>query len=373
MILRREVATDRMPGSANDGQLLAAATIALFLMLGSCSPWAPTQGDTPNGAASVHALLASNPYRETEERSVTALPKEARGKLMLFVLAGQSNMSGRGTVVDRSVVDGIYLFGNDGRWKAASDPLDSCAGQIDRVSCDPDSGVGPGMEFARTLKQIRPDAHIGLIPCAKGASTIFEWERRLNPESLYGNCLLRMSAASNQGRIHAILFLQGEWDALDDSYKHRLLEPIWSLPSKLPGHRVDYSVAVDETERPTDNGGSNFPKDGTIQLRKDSMVGWNRGLAGYWGQIFADIVDGWRLDLERPDLPVILAVIGDNKNPKAYVHWQEVQRQQRTLRLPHLFRIETQGLELRDNVHFTTSSSVEIGRRFARVYSQEAH
>ncbi|MCB1305314.1 MAG: hypothetical protein KDK37_13595, partial [Leptospiraceae bacterium] len=62
-----------------------------------------------------------------------------------------------------------------------------------------------------------------------------------------------------------------------------------------------------------------------------------------------------------------------NKNPKAYVHWQEVQRQQRTLRLPHLFRIETQGLELRDNVHFTTSSCIEIGRRFARVYSQEAH
>ncbi|MCB1140444.1 MAG: hypothetical protein KDK25_00410 [Leptospiraceae bacterium] len=306
-----------------------------------------------------------------------AIQAQHRGELHLFVLAGQSNMSGRGKLLNQPVDSSIYLFGNDGKWKLAREPLDSCENQLDQVSCDQGAGTGPGLAFALELRKLRPDMAIGLIPCAKGATTIFEWDRRMAPDSLYGNCLLRIRAASDMGAIKAVLFLQGEWDALGPSYWDRLLLPNHRLPDKLPQQRVRYRVlepgedsgqAARETEQKQRYESSPEQSKIIVSLHSDPVRGWNRAMPDIWGTIFEDFVIGLRHDLGRPELTILLAQIGDNHNPDAYTHWSMVQSQQEALSSKGVIMIRTRGLPLRDNVHFTAESSIEIGKRFARAY-----
>ncbi|MCB1171347.1 MAG: sialate O-acetylesterase, partial [Leptospiraceae bacterium] len=309
-----------------------------------------------------------------------AIQAEHRGKLHLFVLAGQSNMSGRGKPLDQPLDNSIYLFGNDGNWKPAREPLDSCENQLDEVSCDEGAGTGPGLAFALELRKRRPDMAIGLIPCAKGATTIFEWDRRLVENSLYGNCLSRIRVASQMGEVKAVLFLQGEWDALGPSYWDRLLAPNHRLPEKLPDQKVRYSIrkSGNDANQREPHSESEEPLDYRLEegklivtLKSNPQRGWNRAMPEIWGAIFEDFVTGLRHDLDRPGLPVVLAQIGDNHNPGAYIKWSAVQQQQEAITLEGIRLIRTRGLALRDNVHFTAESSAEIGKRFARAYLEQ--
>jgi hypothetical protein len=47
-------------------------------------------------------------------RPAVGIPEEFQGKLSLFILAGQSNMSRRGNVPSNQIADSrIFVFGND--------------------------------------------------------------------------------------------------------------------------------------------------------------------------------------------------------------------------------------------------------------------
>ncbi|CAA6673713.1 unnamed protein product [Spirodela intermedia] len=116
----------------------------------------------------------------------------------VFVLAGQSNMSGRGGVRQRrwdGVVPpecrprpGILRFSARSRWVEAT------------------CGIGPGMPFAdAVIPHLLPsdggEAAAGLVPCAVGGTAIKEWERGTR---LY------------QQMLRAVLWYQGESDAATD-------------------------------------------------------------------------------------------------------------------------------------------------------------
>lgn len=79
--------------------------------------------------------------------------------MKLFLLIGQSNMSGRGNVEVQDKVENprISMLTKDLKWVPAKDPL-----HFDK----PIAGVGPGSEFARGILKANPDATIGLIPSA---------------------------------------------------------------------------------------------------------------------------------------------------------------------------------------------------------------
>jgi hypothetical protein len=144
------------------------------------------------------------------------IPEEFLGKLSLFILAGQSNMSGRGYLPsEQSIHPRVFVFGNDYRWKIAREPIDAAHGQVDLVSEDGDAGFSPGLTFATSLVKGDPDLAIGLIPCAKGSSSIGEWQRNVADTSLYGSCLKRVRAAMTMGKVIGLLFFQGEEDAID--------------------------------------------------------------------------------------------------------------------------------------------------------------
>jgi hypothetical protein len=71
-----------------------------------------------------------------------------------------------------------------------------------------EQGVGPGVTFARELKKKHPSVTIVLVPCAKGATWMRQWERG---QFLYNRCVRRARQA--HGTIKGVLFAQGESDA----------------------------------------------------------------------------------------------------------------------------------------------------------------
>lgn len=149
----------------------------------------------------------------------------------VFILAGQSNMAGRGGVVEGSW-DGVTPLGVKPRpgkilrlsgglnWEDAKEPLH---GDIDvNKTC----GVGPGMVFANALLRNDPMRFkvVGLVPCAIGGSGIDEW---LRGGRLYDVLVKRAAVAvKGGGEICAVLWFQGERDTVNisdaQSYKWKL-------------------------------------------------------------------------------------------------------------------------------------------------------
>ena len=52
------------------------------------------------------------------------IPENFQGKLSLFILAGQSNIAGRGEMPEfQQTNSNVFVFGNDYRWKVALEPV----------------------------------------------------------------------------------------------------------------------------------------------------------------------------------------------------------------------------------------------------------
>jgi len=244
------------------------------------------------------------------------IPEAHRGQLLLFLLAGQSNMVGWAPIPENQPdYPRVYVFGNDYRWQAAREPVDDAYNQVDVVSEDRGAGFGPSLAFAAATLARAPDSAIGLVPCAKSSSAILEWQRDLSDHSLYGSCLKRARAASPAGRLEGVLFFQGETDALD--------------PETHPRFQ----------SRPTE-----------------------------WAQYFAIFVRELRGDLGQPSLPFIFAQIGRHTAPQDLRYWGLIQEQQESISLPMTAMITTDDLALLDGLHFTADSYRAIGKRFADAY-----
>lgn len=158
--------------------------------------------------------------------------------MKLVVLAGQSNMAGRGYAGpdDLAPVPGVKHFARDGSWREAIEPITKdrpfvgtfAADGTKRVSPDPwDSvppgagdrvvGVGPGRTFGRLLREVFPDEAVGLVPVAVGGTPVSAWfPGGVDPfdsaNHPYDAAVGRIRAAQADGDVCAILWHQGEGD-----------------------------------------------------------------------------------------------------------------------------------------------------------------
>jgi hypothetical protein len=134
----------------------------------------------------------------------------------IYVIAGQSNASGRGKHLNHAAnpVLKAGLFGNDDRWGPLADPTDGAAGQVDEVSRDPDAAGSIWPLVANRLMR-REAVPVAFVPCSTGATPLSTWVRdRVRPwssKTLFGSMLRRVHAVG--GRVRAVLFWQGERDA----------------------------------------------------------------------------------------------------------------------------------------------------------------
>lgn len=177
----------------------------------------------------------------------------------IFILAGQSNMSGRGGVVN-DTWDGVVppQCRPDPRvlrlnaalaWEEAREPLHR------DIDVDKTCGVGPAMSFSNLAMRRDPGIGvIGLVPCAIGGTNISEWRRGGH---LYNELLRRAQAAlqGGGGLIRAVLWYQGESDTKDREdarlYERRLksfFEDVRSdlLSPVLPVIHVQITIVVFE-------------------------------------------------------------------------------------------------------------------------------
>jgi len=139
-----------------------------------------------------------------------AQPVVGKKHFHLFLLAGQSNMAGRGKVEAADTVTNsrIWVLNNKGQWLLAKEPL-----HFDK----PDVvGVGPGFSFAKKMAALDTNIVIGLIPCAVGGSSIDNWKHAQYFEPTksypYDDAINRTKQAMQTGTLKGILWQQGESD-----------------------------------------------------------------------------------------------------------------------------------------------------------------
>ncbi len=155
--------------------------------------------------------------------------------LQLFLLIGQSNMAGRGTVEPQDTVTNaqIFMLAKDGQWVPAKDPL-----HFDK----PVAGVGLGSEFARQIVAAHPKAVVGLIPCAVGGTSLDQWKPG---GKLYRDAVARTRTALKNGTLAGILWHQGEADSAHEkvaTYPDRFASMIGQLRKDLNAEGVPVIV-----------------------------------------------------------------------------------------------------------------------------------
>ena len=160
--------------------------------------------------------------------SALAQPKTLPPKaLHLYLLAGQSNMAGRGTVEaqDRTPHPRVWVLNQQGDWVPATEPL-----HFDKPAV---VGVGPGLSFGKIMAEADTSVVIGLVPVAVGGSAISSWQpggfHEQTNSHPYDDALRRLKTALPAGTLRGILWHQGESDSkpeLAAVYSEKLSELI---------------------------------------------------------------------------------------------------------------------------------------------------
>ncbi|XP_015691349.2 probable carbohydrate esterase At4g34215 [Oryza brachyantha] len=259
---------------------VAAAAMLSFLLLVA-----------PPDALSPFSLFPSSPYSHR--------PK------LLFLLAGQSNMAGRGDLLHP--LPAPYLphprllrLSASRRWVAAAPPLHA---DIDtHKTC----GLGPAMPFAHRLLAAADGEGVvlGLVPCAVGGTRIWMWARG---QPLYEAAVARTRAAvaDGGGTLAAVLWFQGESD--------------------------------------------------TIELDDAQSYG------GKMERLVADL----RADLELPNLLVIQVGLASGEGNYTDI----VREAQKNINLPNVLLVDAMGLPLRDDqLHLSTEAQLRLGSMLAEAY-----
>jgi hypothetical protein len=141
------------------------------------------------------------------------LPANAQSKpvkkLDLYILAGQSNMAGRGPITDAMAEEGnprVFMFTRDSQWVVARHPL-----HFDKPKA---AAAGPGLAFGIGMAQADQRAEIGLIPCAVGGTPIEHWlpgaydsATKTHP---YDDAVARIKVAMKYGTVKGVIWHQGE-------------------------------------------------------------------------------------------------------------------------------------------------------------------
>lgn len=237
--------------------------------------------------------------------AMTIAQKDPGGKkIHIYLLAGQSNMAGRGTIeaIDTVINPHIWMLNKNEQWVPAREPL-----AFDKPKV---VGVGPGFAFANALQQSDPSVYIYLVPSAVGGSRIDLWQPGAYDSATrsypYDDAIRRVKKAMPAGELKGIIWHQGESDC----------------NPKLSG--------------------------------------------GYEAKLIA-LIKRFRSDLGNPKLPFVAGEIAHfraEENPDKQV----VNKAIRTVvsNMPFCGYVETHGLQHRgDSLHFDSPSAREIGRRYA--------
>lgn len=251
------------------------------------------------------ALVDFDPHGgEIALTKLVVLPKN-RDKVWVFLLAGQSNMAGRGKVeaVDTISTPRVLTINRWGEVVCAREPLHFYEPRM--------MGTGSGVAFGKELiKHIPNDVVVLLLPTAIGGSSIDQWIQNSTHRGvpLLTNFTEKASFGMRVGKIMGILWHQGESDLTKAGNDHYL-----------------------------------------NQLKV--------------------LVDKFRLITVNPTLPVVVGEVGEfHKNASGRKSLNRQLRsfsvQDRSVKL-----VKTGGLRHKgDFLHFDAESQRELGKRYAKAW-----
>ncbi|VBB48567.1 Beta-N-acetylhexosaminidase, family GH20 (modular protein) [uncultured Paludibacter sp.] len=176
---------------------------------------------------------ARTKYFPKQEIPVSQLP--SKDKLWIFIMAGQSNMAGRGWVSPYDTVPrpNIITINSKNEWVLAKEPLHFYQPNLTGLDC--------GLSFAKYLADsINDDITIAILPTAVGGSSISYWlnDSVFNGVHLQSNLFEKIKLAKQYGVLKGILWHQGESDASPKkipAYKKNL-EKLFSLIRQRAGN-----------------------------------------------------------------------------------------------------------------------------------------
>lgn len=152
-------------------------------------------------------------WRVVETGQTTTVNNVSIGDV--YIVGGQSNAVGEPGTPYQSYSHATlkaHLFGNDYQWKELVDPTDSNTNQVDTVSSDSGSAGTVWPLLAQHILD-NTGVPVAFVPCAKGATTISQWQPGANHQdrtTLYGSMVYR----ALQTGCKAVLWWQGESDGI---------------------------------------------------------------------------------------------------------------------------------------------------------------
>jgi hypothetical protein len=211
-----------------------------------------------------------------------AQPPDDKAKFQLYLLVGQSNMAGRGypEAIDTMANARVLRLNKAGEWEVAKDPI-----HFDKSV----AGVGPGLEFGKTMAVANPSVTIGLIPCAVGGSGIDVWKAgafyeatKTNP---YDDAITRAKVAMQSGTLNGIIWHQGESDSnagKSSAYADKLQKLITDFRNDLNAPEVPFVAGQlpDFQIHKRDSTGKTITNVYTIKVN-DAIAGLKRQVKNY--------------------------------------------------------------------------------------------
>jgi len=143
----------------------------------------------------------------------------------IFLLIGQSNMSGRAPIgeKDKDPIKNTFLLDNEGNWQPAANPLNQFSSI--RKGLDQQK-VSIAYGFALTMSKDSKES-IGLVVNAKGGSKIEQWTK---DSKFFKDAIMRVEQAEKAGgKLEAVLWHQGESNEKDEQYDKKLATLIEDL------------------------------------------------------------------------------------------------------------------------------------------------
>jgi len=228
--------------------------------------------------------------------------------LWVFVLAGQSNMAGRGLVepADTLFDNRILTITKDKQWVLAKEPLHFYEPGLTGLDC--------GLSFGREMLKHVPDSvNIALIPCAVGGSSIGQWlgDSLYREVQLFSNLKNKIDFAKQYGTVKGILWHQGESD---------------SSSELIPGY----------------------------------------------GENLEELISEIRIAAGSSELPFLIGELGAFAIPERQIRWDSINQIIHTVAAKddNAFVIGTDDLETKgDSIHFNSAAQRSIGWRFARIFA----
>jgi hypothetical protein len=245
----------------------------------------------------------SNHFPAVQEK-VTAIP--LKENFYIFLMAGQSNMAGRGFVQPADTISNprVFALNKDNEWVLAKEPLHYYEPARTGLDC--------GLSFGKKLAALYgKNITIGLVACAVGGSSIEQWlgDSTYRDVTLYSNFMKKATIAKKFGTIKGMLWHQGESNAGPSSYKN-----------------------------------------------------YKQTLETFFIKV--------RTDLGYPDLPVYAGQLASFLNRKEYPFANAINTDLQNLseNLGNVYVINTFDLYPRqDSVHFNSPSQRKMGERFAKI------